>query len=55
MPWCLCLVCCETKEDGAAGGVAQPTEGWSAKALDAGRNWLRFEVYGYLMMVASAQ
>lgn len=39
----LCLVCCETKEDGAVEGVAQPTEDWSTKALDAGRNWLRFK------------
>lgn len=27
------LVCCETKEDGAVEGVAQPTEDWSAKLL----------------------
>lgn len=27
------LVCCETKEDGAVEGVAQPTEGWRAKLL----------------------
>lgn len=48
-------MCCETKEEGAIEGVAQPTEGWSTKALDAGRNWRRFEVDGGLAIVALAQ
>jgi hypothetical protein len=35
------FVCCETKEEGAAEGVTQPTEDWSAKARDIGCNWLQ--------------